>query len=157
FADQGAEVIKIEDREFPDLMRVAHGRTMTPNIATACRNKKSFGVSLRSPEGAEVFRRLVAQSDAVIENFKPGTLEKLNLGYESLHGVTPALVMLSTNGFGSRGRWSAWAGSGPILRAASGLTSLWRYADDESGFGEPNSAHPDHYGARVCAAALLGA
>ena len=65
--------------------------------------------------------------------------------------------MLSTNAFGSTGPWSRWLGYGPIVRCVSGIASLWRYPEDELAFGEPTTLYPDHYGARVCATAVLAA
>ena len=93
----------------------------------------------------------------MLENFKPGTLDKLGLGYEALRAVNPDLVMLSTNALGSTGPWSGRPGYGPIVRCLSGVTSLWRYPDDPLGFAEPTTIYPDHYGARLCAAAVLAA
>ena len=90
-------------------------------------------MNLRTPEGVALLKRLVAGADVVLENFKPGTLEKLGLGYESLRAVKPDIVMLSTNALGSTGPWSGWLGYGPIVRSVSGITSLWRYPEDELG------------------------
>jgi crotonobetainyl-CoA:carnitine CoA-transferase CaiB-like acyl-CoA transferase len=157
FADQGADVIKIENRAFPDAARVGYGGTMSHSFVAGSRNKRSFGVNLRTPEGVALLKRLVESADVVLENFKPGTLEKLGLGYESLREVNPNVVMLSTNALGSTGPWSGWLGYGPIVRCVSGVASLWRYPDDEVGFGEPTTIYPDHYGARLCAAAVLAA
>ena len=156
-ADQGADVIKIENRAFPDAARVGYGGTLSHSFVAGSRNKRSFGVNLRTPEGVALLKRLVAEADVVLENFKPGTLEKLGLGYESLRAVNPDVVMLSTNALGSTGPWSRWLGYGPIVRCVSGITSLWRYPEDELGFGEPTTIYPDHYGARVCATAVLAA
>ena len=156
-ADQGADVIKIENRAFPDAARVGYGGKLSHSFVAGSRNKRSFGVNLRTPEGVALLKRLVAGADVVLENFKPGTLEKLGLGYESLRAVKPDLVMLSTNALGSTGPWSRWLGYGPIVRCVSGITSLWRYPEDELGFGEPTTIYPDHYGARVCATAVLAA
>ena len=150
-ADQGADVIKIENRAFPDAARVGYGGKLSHSFVAGSRNKRSFGVNLRTPEGVALLKRLVAEADVVLENFKPGTLEKLGLGYESLRAVKPDIVMLSTNALGSTGPWSRWLGYGPIVRCVSGIASLWRYPDDELGFGEPTTIYPDHYGARVCA------
>ena len=80
-----------------------------------------------------LLKRLVAEADVVLENFKPGTLERLGLGYEALRAVNPDVVMLSTNALGSSGPWSRWLGYGPIVRCVSGIASLWRYPDDELG------------------------
>ena len=156
-ADQGADVIKIENRAFPDAARVGYGGKLSHSFVAGSRNKRSFGVNLRTPEGVALLERLVAGADVVLENFKPGTLEKLGLGYESLRAVKPDLVMLSTNALGSTGPWSRWLGYGPIVRCVSGVASLWRYPDDELAFGEPTTIYPDHYGARVCASAVLAA
>ncbi len=156
-ADQGADVIKVENRAFPDAARVGYGGGLSPSFVAGSRNKRSFGVNLRAPEGVALLKRLVAEADVVLENFKPGTLERLGLGYESLRAVNPDVVMLSTNAFGSTGPWSGWLGYGPIVRCASGIASLWRYPGDELAFGEPTTLYPDHYGARVCATAVLAA
>jgi crotonobetainyl-CoA:carnitine CoA-transferase CaiB-like acyl-CoA transferase len=156
-ADQGADVIKIENRAFPDAARVGFGGKMSHSFVAGSRNKRSFGVNLRTPEGAALLKRLVERADVVLENFKPGTLEKLGLGYESLRRVNPDIVMLSSNALGSTGPWSNWLGYGPIVRCVSGITSLWRYPEDELGFGEPTTIYPDHYGARLCATAVLAA
>jgi crotonobetainyl-CoA:carnitine CoA-transferase CaiB-like acyl-CoA transferase len=156
-ADQGADVIKIENRAFPDAARVGYGGKLSHSFVSGSRNKRSFGVNLRTPEGAALLKRLVAGADVVLENFKPGTLEKLGLGYESLRAVKPDVVMLSTNALGSTGPWSRWLGYGPIVRCVSGIASLWRYPDDQLAFGEPTTIYPDHYGARVCAATVLAA
>ena len=156
-ADQGADVIKVENRAFPDAARVGYGGKLSPSFVAGSRNKRSFGVDLRTPEGAQLLKRLVAGADVVLENFKPGTLERLGLGYEALRAVNPDVVMLSTNALGSAGPWSRWLGYGPIVRCVSGVASLWRYPEDELAFGEPTTIYPDHYGARVCATAVLAA
>ena len=156
-ADQGADVIKIENRAFPDAARVGYGGKLSHSFVAGSRNKRSLGVNLRTPEGVALLKRLVAGADVVLENFKPGTLEKLGLGYEALRAVRPDLVMLSTNALGSTGPWSRRLGYGPVVRCVSGVTSLWRYPDDELAFGEPTTIYPDHYGARVCATAVLAA
>ena len=126
-------MIKIENRAFPDAARVGYGGKLSHSFVAGSRNKRSFGVNLRTPEGAALLKRLVAEADVVLENFKPGTLEKLGLGYESLRAVKPDVVMLSTNALGSTGPWSRWLGYGPIVRCVSGIASLWRYPDDELG------------------------
>jgi crotonobetainyl-CoA:carnitine CoA-transferase CaiB-like acyl-CoA transferase len=156
-ADQGADVIKIENSAFPDAARVGYGGAMSHSFVAGSRNKRSFGVNLRTPEGVALLKRLVAGADVVLENFKPGTLEKLGLGHEALRAVNPSVVMLSTNALGSTGPWSRWLGYGPIVRCVSGIAGLWRYPDDELGFGEPTTIYPDHYGARLCAAGVLAA
>ena len=84
FADQGAEVIKIESRAFPDGARVS-----PVHFAIGHRGSRSIGVNLRSAEGVDVVKRLVAESDVLLANFKPGTLEKLGLGSRDPSGDQP--------------------------------------------------------------------
>ena len=152
FADQGAEVIKIESRAFPDGARIS-----PVHFAIGHRGSKSIGVNLRSPEGVDVVKRLVRQSDVVLANFKPGTLEKLGLGARALREVNPGIVIASSSALGVTGPWSSWMGYGPLVRCASGLTSLWRYRDDPESFSDSTTIHPDHYAARVTAIAALAA
>jgi crotonobetainyl-CoA:carnitine CoA-transferase CaiB-like acyl-CoA transferase len=152
FADQGAEVIKIESRAFPDGARIS-----PVHFAIGHRGSKSIGVNLRSPEGVDLVKRLVAQSDIVLANFKPGTLEKLGLGAEALREMNPGIVIASSSAVGATGPWSSWMGYGPLVRCASGLTSLWRYRDDPDSFSDSTTIHPDHYAARVTAIGALAA
>ena len=152
FCDQGAEVIKIESRAFPDGARVS-----PVHFAIGHRGSKSLGVNLRSREGLDLVRRLVARSDVVLANFKPGTLDKLGLGAHALRKINPGIVVVNSSAVGATGPWSTWMGYGPLVRCASGLTSLWRYLDDSEGFGDSTTIHPDHYAARVTAIAALAA
>ena len=76
-ADQGADVIKVENRAFPDAARVGMVLGRRSSFVAGSRNKRSFGVNLRAPEGVALLKRLVAGADVVLENFKPGTLERL--------------------------------------------------------------------------------
>jgi crotonobetainyl-CoA:carnitine CoA-transferase CaiB-like acyl-CoA transferase len=152
FADHGAEVIKIESRAFPDGARIS-----PVHFAIGHRGSKSIGMNLRSPEGVDLVKRLVAQSDVVLANFKPGTLEKLGLGAQALREVNPGIVIASSSALGATGPWSSWMGYGPLVRCASGLTSLWRYRDDPDSFSDSTTIHPDHYAARVTAIAALAA
>jgi crotonobetainyl-CoA:carnitine CoA-transferase CaiB-like acyl-CoA transferase len=155
--DMGAEIIKVENREFVDASRRSPeaGIKVTAKYAVGQRNKKSFGVDLRSPEGVALIKRLAKQSDVVLSNFKPGTLEKLGLGWEVLHQINPGLVWMSASGFGHTGPWSSWSGYGPLVRSVSGLTSLWRYPDDPTGFADQVTIYPDHFGGRVAALAVV--
>ena len=152
FADQGAEVIKIESRAFPDGARVS-----PVHFAIGHRGSRSIGVNLRSAEGVDVVKRLVAESDVVLANFKPGTLEKLGLGPRTLREINPGIVIANSSALGATGPWSSWMGYGPLVRCASGLTSLWRYPDDPESFSDSTTIHPDHYAARVTAITVLAA
>lgn len=157
FADQGADVIKVENRAFPDGQRQAlHGDAqMTPAFATGHRNKRSMGINLKSPKGIEVFKELVAKSDVILSNFKPGTLDSLGLGYDILKKTNPKIIMADSSAFGSTGPHSRSLGYGPLVRMMTGLTSLWCYPDIKNSFCDCNTIYPDHVAARVLAVGTL--
>lgn len=131
-ADFGAEVIKIEQPEGGDPLR----RFGTPSEAgdsytwlSEARNKKSVTLDLRTDEGAEIFRGMVASSQVVLENFRVGTLEKWGLGYEELKRINPALVLLRVSGYGQTGPLSHAPGFARVAHAFSGLSHLSGMAD----------------------------
>ncbi|MGA5757838.1 CaiB/BaiF CoA transferase family protein [Nonomuraea bangladeshensis] len=122
--DFGAEVIKVEDPRTGDPMRQwgrekPHGKSLWwPVVA---RNKKSVTCDLRTPEGQELVRRLVAKSDVLLENFRPGTLERWSLGPERLHELNPRLVITRVTGYGQTGPYAPRAGYGSIGEAMGGI------------------------------------
>ena len=122
--DFGAEVIKIEDPKVGDPMR-QWGRSLPKGLSpwwpVIGRNKKSVGIDLRKPEGQALARELIAGADIVIENFRPGAMEKWGLSYESLSATNPRLVMARISGFGQTGPYSQRAGYGLIGEAMGGL------------------------------------
>ena len=123
-ADFGAEVIKLEDPARGDPMRQwgrekPHGLSLWwPVIA---RNKRSVTLNLRDPEGQELARRLLDTADVLVENFRPGTLERWGLGYDALAGRNPGLVLVRVTGFGQDGPYAPRAGYGSIGEAMGGL------------------------------------
>ncbi|MFI5890071.1 CoA transferase [Actinoplanes sp. NPDC051513] len=156
FADMGAEVIKVENKAFPDGSRQTFdGSAMSPSFAYGHRNKLGIGLDLRSPEGIALFKRLVAESDVVVSNFKPGTMESLGLGYEELAAINPGIVVADSSAFGPTGPWSRRLGYGPLVRASTGLSGLWRYRDDEDSFSDASTIYPDHVAARIEAVTIL--
>ncbi|MBY4208121.1 CoA transferase [Rhodococcus fascians] len=159
FADLGADVIKIENKAFPDKYRGTSepGSLIAKNFALGNRGRRSFGVDTRTPEGRDLVKNLVEKSDVVVSNFKPGTLERLGLGYAELSEVNPNIVWMSSSGFGDTGAWSTWLAYGPGVRSASGLTSMWRYSDDPAGFADGTTVYPDHTAARIAGVAILSA
>jgi formyl-CoA transferase len=122
--DFGAEVIKVEPPGQGDPMRVwgrekAHGKSLWwPVVA---RNKKAVTLDLRQPDGQALLKALVAKSDFVIENFRPGTMEKWGLGWPDLAAVNPRLILIRVSGFGQTGPYSRQAGFGAIGEAMGGL------------------------------------
>lgn len=155
-ADQGAEVIKIETNAYPDGLRQSmDGAPMTDSFAQGSRGKLSLGLNLRSEEGKRLFRELVAKSDIVLSNFKPGTMDSLGFGYSELKAINPQIIVSESSALGDSGPLSKSMGYGPLVRASSGLVGLWRYPDDEAGFGDALTIFPDHMAARVSATAVL--
>jgi crotonobetainyl-CoA:carnitine CoA-transferase CaiB-like acyl-CoA transferase len=122
-ADFGAEVIKLEDPATGDPMRQwgrekPHGLSLWwPVIA---RNKKSVTLNLRHPEGQSLARRLLGAADVLVENFRPGTLERWGLGYDALAERNPGLVLVRVTGFGQDGPYAPRAGYGSIGEAMGG-------------------------------------
>ncbi|MFV0278007.1 MAG: CoA transferase, partial [Parahaliea sp.] len=159
FADQGAEVIKVENSAYPDGLRQSYlGEKVSASFAQGSRSKLSFGLNLRHPEGVKVFLELVKHSDVVLSNFKPGTLESLGLGYEVLAGVNPGIIVADSSALGRHGPRSKSMGYGPLARASSGLSGLWRYpGDTQAGFSDGVTIYPDHFAARVSAVGIAAA
>jgi formyl-CoA transferase len=130
-AEFGAEVIKIESPDGGDPLRkwrkLYEGTSLWWYVQS--RNKKSVTVNLKHPAGREIVLKLVAEADIVIENFRPGVLEKLGLGWESLAAVNPGLVMLRLSGFGQSGPMAAQPGFGAIGESMGGLRYVTGFAD----------------------------
>ncbi len=140
--DLGAEVIKIEPPNLGDPMRdwgreKVDGKSLWwPVVA---RNKKAITLDLRQGEGQQLLRELVAKADIVVENFRPGTLEKWGCGYETLAKINPRLIMVRVSGYGQTGPYAKKAGFGAIGEAMGGL----RYV-----VGDP-SAPPSRMGISI--------
>jgi crotonobetainyl-CoA:carnitine CoA-transferase CaiB-like acyl-CoA transferase len=131
FADFGAEVIKVEVPRRGDTVR-----DIGPFVDDTClywsveaRNKKSITLDLRQPEGRDLLLRLVEQADAVVENFRPGTLEKWGLGWDVMKARNPKLVMLRVSGFGQTGPYRERAGYDRIALAFGGLMGITGFPD----------------------------
>ena len=155
FADYGADVIKIESTAFPDGSRQSwDGAEITEGFAWGHRNKRSLGLNLRHDDGKAIFRDLVATSDVVLTNFKPGTLESLGFGWDDLVAINPRIVLSESSAFGRTGPWSRRLGYGPLVRAGTGLTSLWRYDGIDDSFSDSITIFPDHLVARLNASAV---
>ena len=157
-ADMGAEVIKIESAAFPDGSR----QSMVPGPISASfayghRGKLSLGLDLRTPEGKEHFRGLVAVSDVILSNFKPGTMESLGFSREQLAAINPGIITAESSAFGPRGPWSTRMGYGPLVRALSGLTGLWADPDKAGSWSDASTVYPDHTVSRVQALTVLAA
>jgi formyl-CoA transferase len=124
--DFGAEVVKIEPPGAGDPLRnwrlLKNGTSVWWQVQS--RNKRSIALDLRAPEGQDIARRLVAEADVLIENFRPGMLEEWGLGYEDLAKLNPGLVMLRISGYGQTGPYRDQPGFGVIGEAMGGLRHL---------------------------------
>src|SRR5919202_5080934 len=130
--DFGAEVIKVEPPGKGDPMRIwgrhrKEGRTLWwPIIA---RNKKSVTLNLREEEGQDLARRFISGADVLVENFRPGTMERWGLGYEELSEINPRLVMVRVSGYGQTGPYRDQAGFGSIGEAMGGIRHVTGFPD----------------------------
>lgn len=155
-ADLGADVVKIESAAFPDGSRQTWLKIgLSSSFGAGHRGKRSLGLNLKSEEGKALLRRMVADADVMLSNFKPGTLESLGLGYEELAQINPRLIAVESSAFGRTGPWSKRMGYGPLVRAAAGLTAMWRYPDDAESFSDSVTIYPDHVCGRIGASAVL--
>jgi formyl-CoA transferase len=127
--DMGADVIKVEPPGAGDPLREWGQGEHKVQWEVIARNKRSVSANLRDPAGQELVRRLIASADVVVENFKPGTLEKWGLGPDELRNANPGLIVARMSGYGQDGPYSDRAGFGGIGEAMGG----WRYI-----VGEPD-------------------
>jgi formyl-CoA transferase len=130
-AEFGADVVKVEPPKVGDPLRswrkLHDGTSLWWYVQN--RNKKSVTADLRTPQGQEIARRLARDADVVIENFRPGTLEKWGLGYDVLSAENPGLVMLRLSGFGQTGPYRDLAGFGAVGESMGGMRYVTGFPD----------------------------
>jgi crotonobetainyl-CoA:carnitine CoA-transferase CaiB-like acyl-CoA transferase len=130
-ADFGARVIKLEQPNGGDPLRAwepsRDGVSLWWKVLS--RNKQSATLNLKDPRGQALLKRLVERADVLVENFRPGTLEQWNLGYEALAAVNPGLVMVRISGFGQTGPYRDRPGFGTIAESMSGLVAITGHPD----------------------------
>ena len=119
-ADHGAEVIKVEPPKVGDAMR-NWGQGIPLWFSVVARGKKSITLNLREKEGQAIVRQLAEKADFLLENFRPGTLERWNLGWDELSAINEALIMIRVSGYGQSGPYSSRAGYGGIGEAMGGM------------------------------------
>lgn len=141
FSDFGAEVIKVEPPPDPDKAPgvgnggdpIRYWRTLHEGTSlwwhVQSRGKKSVTVNMRLPEGQEIVRKLAAEADIVIENFRPGTLEKWGLGYEDLAKVNKGVILMRVSGFGQTGPMRDQAGFGTVAESMGGMRYVSGFPD----------------------------
>ncbi|MEQ9505699.1 MAG: CaiB/BaiF CoA-transferase family protein [Hyphomonas sp.] len=129
FADMGADVIKVEPPGQGDPLR-DWGREGFPLWwSVVARGKRCITANLRETEGQDIVRRLVAEADFLLENFRPGTLEKWGLGYDVLKAINPRLIMIRVSGYGQTGPYATRAGYASVGEAMGGLRYVMGEAD----------------------------
>lgn len=130
-ADFGADVIKVEHPKYGDSSRDFAPKKNNVSLMhkVAGRNKRSVTLNLSMPAGQDLFRRMIKNTDILIENFRAGTMEKWGIGWEDLKKINPRLVMLRISGFGQAGPYSKMPGFGMVAEAMSGVAHRTGYPD----------------------------
>ena len=136
-ADYGATVFKLESPDGGDISRAwgaaaGGGGAESAYFVSLHRNKRGLSINLKSPEGKELFLKVIEKADVMIENFRPGALEKLGLGYEAVSARNPGIIYTSISGFGQDGPYRERAAMDLILQAESGMISI---TGEEGGSG----------------------
>jgi crotonobetainyl-CoA:carnitine CoA-transferase CaiB-like acyl-CoA transferase len=158
-ADLGADVIAVEpiegafQRKWGGANRRVDGQTMLQ--LTGNRNKRSFALNLKSPEGVAIARKLVACADIVAENYRPGVMAKLGLGYDDIRAMKPDIIYAAASGFGPDGPYVDRPGQDLIIQAMSGLAAIT--GAQEGGPRAVGVSAVDHHGAALFAAGILAA
>lgn len=160
-ASFGAEVVRVESNKKPDSMRNQLGPDGTPDpdlgglFNTVNAGKKSLAVDLTTEDGLNLVKELVAGADAVVNNFRPGALDRMGLGYNTLRSFKDDIILLNMPGAHRKGPWAVRSSMGNILMAASGFNMLTGFPDERPrGIGIP---YPDFTSPHLLVATLLAA
>jgi formyl-CoA transferase len=140
-ADMGAEVIKIEEAEQGDPFRGWGKGGYSPTFRSVNRGKRSVAIDLRSVQGRDIVLRLADRADVVVENYRPGTVDRLGIGYAEVRARNPRVVYCSISGFGSSGPYRDRPGYDTVGQAVSGLLSLLTDLDRPRPMGISLSDH----------------
>jgi crotonobetainyl-CoA:carnitine CoA-transferase CaiB-like acyl-CoA transferase len=125
-ADQGADVIKVEEPERGDHTRSLSNRHkgFSAQFLNINRNKRSVVIDLKAPEGRDLLKRLATGADVLVQNFRPGVVDRLGIGEDAIRAIAPGIVYVSISGFGEKGPYAKKPTYDPIIQALSGLTSV---------------------------------
>ncbi|SFT55926.1 CaiB/BaiF CoA-transferase family protein [Mesorhizobium sp. YR577] len=158
-ADMGADVIKIEPLQGAFERHWSGGNSWVTDVSAFSlavnRNKRSIALDLKSPEGLELARQLIAEADVVVENYRPGVLERLGLGYEAVRELNPAIIYASASGLGATGPAASRPGQDLLMQARSGLVAAT--GGGERGQRVVGAAVVDQHGGSLLAMGVLGA
>lgn len=158
-ADLGADVIKVEsldgafERHWSGAESFLNG--VSVYFLLVDRNQKSLSINLKSQEGKKIIYKLAEKADVLVENFRPGVMEKLGFGYEVLHKLNPSLIYCSCSGFGSTGPYCTRPGQDLLAQAMSGFTTINGTANDPP--MPVGTAIADQHAARLAAMGILAA
>lgn len=154
-SDLGAEVVKIERPGGGDPFRTFSGGLYSPHFCSMNWSKRSITLDLRKPEALPVFKKLLSTSDVLVENFRPGTMEKLGIGFDTLRAIKPDLIYCSITGFSHEGPYSMRPSYDMVAQGMSGyLSLLMDLADDP---WVPNPSIADQITGIYAAYGILGA
>ena len=131
-ADQGADVIKIENPKGGDHTRsVSNKRNgFSASFVNNNRNKRSLSLNLKDKRGVEIFKRMTAEADVIVQNFRPGVVERIGIGYDVIKEIAPSIVYVSISGFGDVGPYAQKPVYDPLVQALSGLTTVQGGSDE---------------------------
>ncbi len=157
-ADLGAEVIKVEPPA-GDVTRFSQPRrnSMPSYYAQQNTGKRSISLDLGRPEATEIALALVAQSDIVVENFRPGVMDKFGLSYDALAAVNPRIIYASITGYGQTGPWRSRRAYAPVVQAETGLTKSQGDHGRDGVYRTDRHSHADVYTSLDAAAGILAA
>ncbi len=157
-ADQGAEVIKVENPAGGDHTREHPNRRggLAANYLNNNRNKRSVALNLKHPKGLEALMRLLEGADVLVQNFRPGVAERIGIGEEAVRKVSPEIVYVSISGFGERGPYASKPVYDPLVQAVSGLTTV-QAGSDQARPRLVRTIVPDKLTAVVAAQAITAA
>jgi crotonobetainyl-CoA:carnitine CoA-transferase CaiB-like acyl-CoA transferase len=145
--DLGADIIKVENPKGGDMFRGFRGGLYSAHFGAYNRNKRSIALDLRSDKGREALLKLVETSDILLENFRPGVMERLNLGLDVLRGVNPALIYCSITGFGEDGPYKNRPAYDAVAQSLSGVASMFLDPDEPQFAGPTISDNMTGYNA----------
>lgn len=156
-ADMGADVIKVEPLKGAFERHWSGGNSWVTDVSAFSlavnRNKRSIAIDLKSPEGVELALALIADADVVVENYRPGVLDRLGIGYEAVRQINPAIIYASATGWGATGPAASLPGQDLLMQARSGLIAATG-GDDPSVVG---AAVVDQHGGSLLAMGILAA
>ena len=129
--DQGAEVIKIEPLDMGDITRIGGFRVgdISAMYASANRGKRSIALDLSQEDGIAVLKEMVKTADVIVQNFRPGAVDRMGIGPDTLMKINPDLIYVSISGFGPDGPYRDWRVYDPIVQSVSGVVSIQQSPD----------------------------